>query len=159
MCERVSNSRNPKTRELPSEGVPWTEILECRLRQATSSVGDAEDAYIAYVDARRSVERVHAVLSRLSPRDEAVLRAHYVGDADAVAPLTSTAERDNRERASHERHETVETSVTNLRREAKDMRSPKASRDGARAKLTAIRREATEMLQHARARFVRARLK
>ncbi len=156
MCERLENARNPKTTELPTAGAAWTEIIECRFRQA-SSTGDAEDAYIAYVDARRRVTRVHAALSRLSAHDEAVLRAHYVGDASALEPLTPTAERVNRECASRDRHETVDASLETVRREAKDMRAPKESRDAARAKLTAIRREATEMLRRARTSYAGAR--
>ena len=157
MCERLSNSRNPKTTELPSGGVSWTEIIECRLRQATNSMSDAEDGYIAYVDARRRVARVHSVLSRLSEREEDVLRAFYTRDADAVAPLTPTAERANRECAVREQHETVDASVERLHREAKDMRASKTSRDDARAALGAIRREATEMLQEARVSYARVR--
>ncbi len=157
MCERVANSRNPKTKELPSDGVPWTEILDCRLRQATNNMSDAEDAYIAYVDARRRVSRVHSVLSRLSESEEAVLRAFYTRDADAVAPLTPTGERTNRECAVRGQHETVDASVERLHREAKNMRASKTSRDDARATLGAIRREATEMLQEARVSYARFR--
>ncbi len=157
MCERLENARNPKTTELPSAGVPWTEIIECRLRQATNSMSDAEDAYIAYVDARRRVSRVHSVLSRLPEREEAVLRAFYTRDADAIAPLTPTAERANRECAARGQHETVDASVKRLHREAKDMRASKTSRDDTRATLGAIRREATEMLREARVSYARVR--
>lgn len=153
MCERVSNSRNPKTKELPSEGVPWTDIIECSWGR--SSTHDGEDAFIAYVDARRFVKRVHIALSRLTEHEREVLRAHYT-ELD-LAPLTPTAERENRERAATERHESVATSVTHLNREAKDMRASKASRDDTRAKLTAIRREVAEMLQEARAAYSRTR--
>lgn len=157
MCERLENARNPKTTELPTAGASWTEIIECRLRQASNAADDAEDAYIAYVDARRRVARVHAALSRLSEREEAVLRAFYARDVDAIAPLTPTAEKANRECAARGQHETVNASVGRLHREAKDMSASKASRDDARATLSAIRREATAMLQQARASYIRCR--
>ena len=137
MCERLENACNPKTTELPTAGAAWTEIIECRLRQAS----DAEEAYIAYVDARCRVARVHAMLSRLLERDVAVLRAHYT--ERGVATVTPTAERENRERVSRDEHETAVASLENLRGEAKDVRavaSVQCGRDDGRFELDQERR-------------------
>ncbi len=157
MCERLENARNPKTTELPTAGAAWTEIIECRLRQASNAASDAEDAYIAYIDARRRVARVHAILSRMTECEGEVLRAQYIDGAGSAESLTPTAERENRERAAGERHETVDASIENLRYEAKDMRASKANRDAARAKLGAIRRDMTERLRQARVSYARVR--
>jgi hypothetical protein len=156
MCDRVANSRNPKTTELPSDGVSWTEILDCRLGQHMANVNGAEDAFIAFFDARRCLSRVHTALSRLSDRDHCLLHARYADDDCDLAPLTPAAERENRERASRDQHEAVEETVVSLQREAKDMRAPKTNRDAARVKLATMRRESLDMLQEARVSYARA---
>ena len=156
MCDRVMNSRNPKTTELPTDGVSWAEIVDCRLRHYAANVTGAEDAFIAYFDARRRVARVHAVLSRMTEQDRDVLREHYASGVGELTPLAPTAERENRARAARDRHETIDETVTSLQREAKDMRAPKSSRDDARVKLATMRRESLDLLQQARVNYAHA---
>jgi hypothetical protein len=153
MCDRVMNSRNPKTTELPTDGASWTELVDCRLRHYAANVTGAEDAFIAYFDARRRVARVHTVLSRMAELDRDVLREHYATEGGDLSPLTPTAKRENRERAAKDQHETMQATVARLRRDGKDMRSHNPVRDQARTKLAAMRREAMEMLARARSRY------
>jgi hypothetical protein len=157
MCDRVANSRNTKTSELPSPGASWTEILDCHLQQMSVRPDRAEDVFIAYIDMRRSVARVHAALAKLSERDRDVLHARYADDDCELDWLTPTAERENRERAAGGRHESVAETVASVHRDAKDVRAAKSVRDVARAKVTAMRRESAEVLRAARARYGHAR--
>jgi signal transduction histidine kinase len=157
MCDRVMNSRNPKTTELPTAGVSWTEIVDCRLRHNAANVTGAEDAFIAYFDTRRRVARVHAALSRMTEHDRDVLRETYASEVGDLAPLTPTAQRENRDRAAKDQHETMGATVMRLRRDGKDMRAAKTNRDDARAKLALMRRETTEMLRRARESYTAAR--
>jgi hypothetical protein len=146
MCDRLASGRNPKTKELPSAGASWTEIIECGWTK--SSTHDGEDAFVAYVDERRFVKRVEARLARLTAHERDVLCAHYT-DRDVTA-LTPTAIRENRERAARGRHETVDETVASTRREVKNPRAPKVARDTARARASLLRREVAFELRSAR---------
>jgi signal transduction histidine kinase len=166
MCERLGNARNPKTTEQPTPSASWTEILDCPMSFDHGTTNATEDAMIAYIDGQRRVARVHRVVSRLEHRDRIVLEAHYGGDVSSsarrpvsgVAALTETAEWENRARAARDLHESVEESLIALRAEARDRNRPRTQREGARARLQAIRREAGALLDGARASYARARL-
>jgi hypothetical protein len=171
MCARVANIRNPATNELPTPlvihcdgtatGAPWTEILDCStLAHATT---DGEDAMIAHVDALRRMHRVRRALGQLTPHEQDVLSARYaenvpagpLGAMTGVAALTSVIAVENRRRAAADRHETVEATVASLIAASDSTSKTDRARD--RAMVNAARREASALLDSARASYAQAR--
>jgi hypothetical protein len=157
MCARVANIRNPATNELPTPlvihcdgtatGAPWTEILDCStLAHATT---DGEDAMIAHVDALRRMHRV------LSARYAENVPAGPLGAMTGVAALTSVIAVENRRRAAADRHETVEATVASLIAASDSTSKTDRARD--RAMVNAARREASALLDSARASYAQAR--
>lgn len=165
MCERIANARNPNTDEVPTplvvhrdgtmSGAAWTEILDCPLGHGGAA--DAEDGFIAYVDARRRHVRVERALACVTKREQEILAAHYAtGRVMGVAALMELAVRENRDRAARGCHEPVRATLDSLAKEAMDASRPNSSRETARTKLAAIRSEAAELLTGARASYARA---
>jgi hypothetical protein len=169
MCARLSNARNPATKELPTpfvvdddgsaSGAVWTEILDCG--RDSSSAGDGEDAMIAHIDAIRCMARVRRTLSRLMANDQDVLDAHYASDRTAgplgrfagVAALTIAARTENRERAARGQYESIHDTLDSLARTARASASERAH---TRALLASVRSESHSLLNAARTRYARA---
>jgi hypothetical protein len=157
MCARIANSRNRRSPERPSPDAPWTEVIECRPAHGTGAF-EAEEAFVAYIDARRRFRRVRAALAKVAFDERATLEAYFapeplpdhpLGRLASVGPLTPTAQRRNRARAARGLHEPAGATIRWL--------AASTARE-ARATLDEIRREAAALLRRAKADFARARI-
>ena len=118
MCTRLSASGTGRSRELPTPGTPWTEIVACSSERAAANF-DGEDAMVAHLDGRRRFRTLCNALSRLSAAEQLVLGAYYgqdsvehpLGRLAGVASLTQAAMKRNRARAARGLHEPVEATV------------------------------------------------
>lgn len=166
MCERVGNATNPKTDELPTEGVSWTEILACGHGFEGVVANAAEDMMIDYIDAQKRVARMMRILDQLSDFECSVLRARYtcpesapspLGEFTRVALLTRAAATENRKQAMKAEGESVVATIARLVDAARNAHRSKQERTSARAKLARIRDEAVELTEHATHVFLLAR--
>jgi hypothetical protein len=157
MCARIANSRNRRSLERPSPDAPWTELLECHPTRGGDAFA-AEDAFVAYIDARRRFGRIRATLAHLSFGEYAALEAYFgpeplpdhpLGKLAGLGQFTATAQRKNRARAVRGFHEPAGATIRWL--------AATPTRE-ARAALDDIRREAAELLRHAKASFALARV-
>jgi hypothetical protein len=156
MCARAA-LRNRQSQERPSPEAPWTEILECPGTSATSAL-EAEEAFVAYIDARRRFRRVRTALAQLAFDEHAALEAYFapeplpdhpLGRLASVGPLTPTAQRRNRARAARGLHEPAGATIRWL--------AASTARE-ARTALDEIRREAATLLRQAKGSYARARI-
>ncbi|HEY3821807.1 MAG TPA: hypothetical protein VGL81_31795 [Polyangiaceae bacterium] len=157
MCARIANSRNRNSRERPSPGASWTELIECHPPHGTGAF-EAEEAFISYIDARRRFQRVRTALAQVCFDDHATLEAYFapepqpdhpLGRLAGVGPLTPTAQRRNRARAARDVHESPGVTIRSL---------VAATSREARAALDEIRQEAAALLARAKASYARARI-
>ena len=156
MCARAA-LRNRRSQERPSPEAPWTEILECPGTSTTSAL-EAEEAFVAYIDARRRFRRVRAALAQLAFDEHAALEAYFapeplpdhpLGRLASVGPLTPTAQRRNRARAARGLHEPAGATIRWL--------AASTARE-ARTALDEIRREAAALFAGRRRSYARARI-
>jgi hypothetical protein len=167
MCARLQ-ARNPRTKELPSDDTPWTEVLKCKVAEASSAL-DGEDQMIAYIDAQRRAGRVRSVLRQLGAEEWAVLEARFArdtvearlraqfGDLAGVALLTATATEQMAKRARADKHDSVTGTLVDLvaRAKAHDVRGE--TRREVRKVLDRILAEADTMTANAIQAYVSAR--
>jgi hypothetical protein len=154
MCTRLGNARNLRSKERPSPGASWTEILDCSGARAGAKF-DGEYAMVEYLDAQRRFRRVAEALPQLPPRYQDALAAYYggeraehaLGQLAGVTALTPTALRRNRSRAARGLHEPIEATVRWL--------TAATTPDGSLA-LASLRSEAEGLLRSAQRAYVEA---
>jgi hypothetical protein len=155
MCTRLGRARNPRSREKPAVGTPWTEILDCGASSSAVNF-DGEVAMVAYLDARRRFRRVCETLARLTAAERDVLDAYYgsgesehaLGRLAGVATMTEAAQHRNRSRAARGMHEPIEATVRWL---------AAATAPEAREAFEVVRARAEGMLSEAKASYTGAR--
>src|SRR5438132_819581 len=76
MCTQLQQ-KNRRTKERPSDGTPWTQILKCKVSHDGTLENAAEDAMLDYLDAQRRPARIRATLRTLSAVEYAVLDARF----------------------------------------------------------------------------------